>query len=268
MARQAAMLTGIAGVVVVALSAWVAATWVLQRAPMFPRPPAAPVSPATGRSDVEIIRLGPEGVEAWYLPARNVEGPAPALVFTHGNGELIDYWLEPFSSVPEWGVGVMLVEYPGYGRSGGQPSERSIGRVMAAAYDDLAARPEVDAGRIVAWGRSLGGAAACSLADQRDVAALILESTFTGVRPLARRFGIIGPLVRDPFDNLRVVEDFAGPVLVLHGEHDSIVPVAHGRALAQAAPAAELHVLPCGHNDCPLQGPLIRSWLERTALLP
>ena len=268
MARHAAMLTGIVGIVVVALSSWVAATWVLQRAALFPRPPAASVSPAANRADVEIISLGPDEVEAWYLPARNVEAPAPALVFTHGNGELIDYWLDPFSGVPDWGVGVLLVEYPGYGRSGGRPSERTIGRVMAEAYDQLAARPEVDAGRIIAWGRSLGGAAACSLADQRDVAALILESTFTGVRPLARRFGLIGPLVRDPFENLPILEEFTRAVLVLHGEHDPIVPVAHGRALAQAAAAAELHVLPCGHNDCPHQWPLIRSWLERQALLP
>ena len=268
MSRQVTMLTGFLGALAVAVVAWVGATWVLQRAALFPRPPAPSVSPATGRSDVEIIRLGPDGVEAWYLPARNVDAPAPAFVFTHGNGELIDHWLDAFADVPDWGIGALLVEYPGYGRSGGRPSEGSIARTMAAAYDHLALRPEVDAGRIVAWGRSLGGAAACSLVSQRDVAALILESTFTGVRPLARRFGLIGPLVRDPFYNLPIVEAFAGPVLVLHGEHDSIVPVAHGRALAQAAPAAELHVLPCGHNDCPLQWSLIRSFLEREALLP
>ncbi len=257
------MLTGFLGALAVAALAWVGATWVLQRAALFPRPPAPSVSPAAGRPDVEIIRLGPDEVEAWYLPARSVDGPSAALVFTHGNGELIDHWLDVFSEVPDWGIGVLLVEYPGYGRSGGRPSEESIARTMMAAYDHLAARPEVDAGRIVAWGRSLGGAAACSLVSQRDVAALILESTFTGVRPLARRFGLIGPLVRDPFDNLPIIEAFDGPVLVLHGEYDSIVPVAHGRALAQAAPDAEFHVLPCGHNDCPLQWPLIRSWLER-----
>ena len=268
MSRQVTMLTGFLGVLAVAALAWVGTTWVLQRAALFPRPPAPSVSPAAGRSDVEIIRLGSDEVEAWYLPARNVDGRAPALVFTHGNGELIDHWLDAFAGVPDWGIGVLLVEYPGYGRSGGRPSEGSIARIMTAAYDHLAARPEVDAGRIVAWGRSLGGAAACLLVSQRDVAALVLESTFTGVRPLARRFGLIGPLVRDPFDNLPIVEAFEGPVLVLHGEYDSIVPVAHGRALAQAAPDAEFHAIPCGHNDCPLQWPLIRSFLERSGLLP
>jgi len=261
------MLTGILGVVAVAAVAWVTMTWILQRSAMFPRPPAPVVSPATGRSDVEIVALGPDGVEAWYLPAQTVDGSAPAIVFTHGNGELIDYWLEPFSNLPEWGIGVLLVEYPGYGRSGGKPSEESIARTMAAAFDHLAARPDVAADRIIAWGRSLGGAAACALADQRDIAGLILESTFTGVRPLARRFGLIGPLVRDPFDNLAIVEMFEGPVLVLHGEHDSIIPVEHGRQLARAAPAAELHVLPCGHNDCPLQLSLVSSFLERNGLL-
>ncbi len=268
MSRKATMLTGLLGIVAVVVLAWIAATWILQRAILFPKPPAALLSQATGRGDLEVIWLDPDGVEAWYLPARNVDRSAPVLVFTHGNGELIDYWLEAFSGVPESGIGVLLVEYPGYGRSGGRPSERSIARTMAAAYDHLATRPEVDSNRIVAWGRSLGGAAACSLADQRDVAALILESTFTGVRPLARPFGLIGPLVRDPFENLPIVEAFEGPVLVLHGERDSIVPVAHGRALAQAALEAELHVLSCGHNDCLLPWPLIRSFLERQDLLP
>lgn len=268
MSRRATTLTGLLGIVAAVVVAWIASTWILQRAVLFPKPPAALVSPAVGRSDLEVVWLDPERVEAWYLPARNVDGPAPALLFTHGNGELIDYWLDAFSGASESGLAVMLVEYPGYGRSGGRPSERSIALTMAAAYDHLASRPDVDENRIVAWGRSLGGAAACSLADQREIAALILESTFTGVRPLARRFGLFGPLVRDPFDNLPVVETFEGPVLVLHGERDSIIPVAHGRALARAAREAELHIQPCGHNDCPFAWPLIQSFLERQDLLP
>ena len=226
------------------------------------------MSPVAARPHVETLRLGPDEVEAWLLPARGVEGQAPVLLFTHGNGELIDYWIDAFWRIPDRGVAVLLVEYPGYGRSGGTPSEASIARTMEAAYDAVADRPDIDATRISAWGRSLGGAAACALADRRELAALVLESTFTSVRPFARRFGIVGPLVRDPFDSLPILEAFEGPVLVLHGERDAVVPVAHGRALAEAAARADLQLLPCGHNDCPFQWPRVEAFLMREGLLP
>lgn len=265
-----------AGLLAAAILVWVAAAWSLQRSVLFPRPPAPTSSPADGRSDVEVVKLGGDGVEAWYLPPARPEngsgGGAPrtgtALIFTHGNGELIDYWLEPFERVREWGVGVLLVEYPGYGRSGGQPSEASILRAMTDAWDHLAARADVDPTRIIAWGRSLGGGAACSLAAERSIAALILESSFTSVGSLSRRYGLFGPLVRDPFDNLEAVTSFDGPVLVLHGERDAIIPSEHGRALAAAARDSELHLFPCGHNDCPTPWSTVREFLERRALLP
>jgi fermentation-respiration switch protein FrsA (DUF1100 family) len=71
------------------------------------------------------------------------------------------------------------------------------------------------------------------------------------VRALARElFGLPSWLVREPFDNLAAVREFAGPILLLHGEHDESIPLAHARALHEAAKDAELIVLPCGHNDC------------------
>ena len=126
----------------------------------------------------------------------------------------------------------------------------------------------LDPGRIVAYGRSIGGGAACQLAARRPVSALILESSFTSVRPFARGFGAPGFLVRDPFDNLAAVREWRGPLLLLHGGRDDIIPPGHSKALAAAAPQAELHLLPCGHNDCPRQWPLVRAFLERHGLLP
>jgi hypothetical protein len=125
---------------------------------------------------------------------------------------------------------------------------------MAAAYD-FAVRERGFAGRpIVGWGRSLGGGAICALARERSLAALVLESTFTSVIRMAQHAGIparFAPLlVRDPFDNLTLLRRFTGPVLLLHGERDEIVPPAEATALAAVAHAAELHWLPCGHNDC------------------
>jgi pimeloyl-ACP methyl ester carboxylesterase len=75
-------------------------------------------------------------------------------------------------------------------------------------------------------------------------------------------------LVRDPLDTLAAVGRFDGPVLVLHGEYDEIVPVDHGRALAAASARAQLHLLPCGHNDCPRPWPQVRRFLDGLDLLP
>ncbi len=255
-------------VVVGAIVVWIALAWTLQRRVLFPAPSAATLSPAESRSDVRVARVGPDRVEAWFPPPRADRTPAPAILFTHGNGERIDDWLAPFSALSRAGVGVLLVEYPGYGRSGGRPSERSIRAASVAAWDWLAAQPDVDPSRIVAWGRSLGGAAAAGLSRERAVAALVLESTFTGVRPLARRFGLVGPLVRDPLESLEPVAAFEGPVLVIHGADDALVPVEHGRALASAATSGALVVLPCGHNDCPFAWPRVREFLTERGLLP
>jgi len=253
-----------------ALLGYLGLAYAFQRSVLFPRPPRPQVSPAEGRPDVDVVWLGPDrAVEAWYLspPGAGSDRSTPVLVFTHGNGELIDYWLGEFEVVRGWGLGVLLVEYPGYGRSGGDPSEASIAQTMAAAYDYLASRPDVDPERIVAYGRSVGGGAAGALIRQRSVAALVLESSFTSVRRMARRHLLFGPFVRDPFDTLGAVGEFEGPVLVIHGRQDRLIPPAHGRTLAERAQNGEMVWLECGHNDCPRPWREVRGFLERQGIL-
>jgi fermentation-respiration switch protein FrsA (DUF1100 family) len=164
-------------------------------------------------------------------------------------------------------VAVLLVEYPGYGRSSGTPSERSLTATVEAAFDWARREPTVDAGRIIAYGRSVGGGAATALAGKRPVAAMILESTFTSVSVFARRFGALGLLVRDRFDNVAAVRRFTRPLLILHGEHDDVIPVAHGRALHAAQSASELYLMSCGHNDCERPWHVIERFLTRHRLL-
>ncbi|MGI9626212.1 MAG: alpha/beta hydrolase, partial [Longimicrobiales bacterium] len=183
---------------VIGLLGYLGLAFALQRSVLFPRPPRPDRVAAEGRTDVDVAWLGTERlVEAWYLaPVGFADaGPAPVIVFTHGNGELIDYWLDEFEALRAPGLGVLLVEYPGYGRSGGSPSESSITEAMTDAYDYLVSRADVDPTRIVAYGRSVGGGAAGALVRQRPVAALVLESSFTSVRRMARRHGLFGPLV-------------------------------------------------------------------------
>jgi len=261
-------LLGVAAIALAAIAAYWALLFFAQRWVLFPAPFAAG-GVQTDELGIERTWLEQPGLraEAWLLPARRASGSAPLLLFAHGNGELIDHWAREFETAREWGLAVLLVEYPGYGRSAGAPSEDSITRAFVAAYDWAVSQPGVDGRRVVGWGRSLGGGAICALARQRPLAALVLESTFTSVRAMAARFGLPGFLVRDPFDNRSVVAAFGGPMLFLHGEHDEVIAPTHGRQLHAAAPASELFVLPCGHNDCPRPWAVVGRFLTRHDLL-
>lgn len=204
-------------------------------------------------------------VEAWFHRAesRRGEGPRPLVVFFHGNAEAIDDWLLALQPIRGAGYHLLLVEYPGYVRSGGAPSQESLSAAAVAAYDRAVARDDVDGERVVAWGRSLGGGVACALAAERPIAALMLHSTFTSIRPFAAGLGLPGVLVRDPFDNLAVVSSFEGPVQVWHGNEDRTVPMAHGAALAEAAgERGHFEERRCGHNDCVLEWEPLLAWLR------
>lgn len=228
----------------------------MQRHILFPRPqPGAFGNGGPLPAELEKVQIATDfgAVEAWFLPA--VTGgpsrPAPAIIFGHGNGELIDFWVSTLQPFTRLGAGLLLVEYPGYGRSKGRPSQKSITAAFVNAYDWLVQRPDVDPARVVGLGRSLGGGAVCQLAARRPLAAMVLMSTFTGTRAFAKKFLAPPLIIRDPFDNLAVVSRYPQPVLIIHGRRDEIIPFAHARRLAAAAPRASLTAYDCGHNDCP-----------------
>ncbi len=253
--------------------------FVAQRSILFPRhliaAPAALLDIPGGEQVWLETSVGK--VEAWYLPPLdNHDGetprPAPLLILAHGNGDLIDTWPPAVAALRRMGVGVLLVEYPGYGRSQGSPSQAAIGEAFLLAYDTLAQHPQVDPARIVLFGHSVGGGAVADLAAARPSAALILFSTFTSVRAMATPLGLPGFAARDPFDTLAVVRSYPHPILILHGKHDRTIPYSHGVALHAAAPQGELVSLECGHNGCIddwdafWQG--LRPFLMRAGILP
>lgn len=243
--------------------ATLAAVYYLQRLGTFPAPPAAAQQPqARELSGGEAIWLDIDGqrVETWLLPGATA-APAPLLMYAHGNGELIDFWAGEFAPIRAAGIHVLLVEYPGYGRSGGKPSEHSITATLVAAYDRVAGDPRVDARRILGHGRSLGGGAMAQLAARRPLAALILESSFTSLEEIIRSYHVPGWLVLNRFNTRAVLATFRAPVLVLHGKHDDSIPVGHAQALAAAAHKVQLHLLDCGHNNCPRQWELVLGFL-------
>jgi len=239
----------------------------MQRRFMYPAPAISGFDSIPPESAQQVWLEGTAGsTEAWLLPPLTKSEPHPLLIFGHGNAELIEYWPEAFDEPRRWGIAVLLVEYPGYGPSKGSPSEESIGVTFRAAYDWAIEQDDVDANRIIGYGRSLGGGAVAGLSRDRNLAAMILESTFTSTRPFANRMGAPGFLVRDLFDNVAAVKAYKGPLIVLHGSHDEIIPVEHGIRLANAG-GVTLNELPCGHNDCPPTWPLIRPFLIESQIV-
>ena len=235
------------------VAGYLALLFVMQRSMLFPAPADVPRHPPPQVEEVR-VPYGDGEAYALYLAPATPGPPAPVLMFMHGNGELADYWCDEFEIARRAGLSVLLVEYPGYGRAPGAPSERSITESAIALYDWAANDPRVDPKRIVAFGRSLGGGAAVRIAINRPVAALILESAFTSVGDFAARFLAPAMLIRDPFDNRASLARYRGPLLVMHGRHDTIVPFAHGTELAAIVPGATFVELNCGHNDC------VRDW--------
>lgn len=242
---------------------WAAALFVMQRSMMFPG--ASLATSATDRSSpqgVESVPIPFSGgtVEGWFV-GTSASAPSPAIIFAHGNAEIIDYGLRDALAFSGLGAAVLLVEYPGYRRSDGSPSRESIGEVFLAAYDWLANRSDVDGRRIAGFGRSLGSGAIGDLSRQRPLKALVLQSPFASVAHFARQYRVPSFLIRDDFDNVAAVSDFAGPVLLIHGVDDAIIPFAHSEQLAAISPDVELVPLDCSHNDCP------PDWAEFLAVL-
>jgi uncharacterized protein len=177
----------------------------------------------------------------------------PTILFFYGNAMCLADSFELFREFRRLGANVMIVEFPGYGMSGGKASEKSLYAAADAAYEHLLHRPDVDPNKIVAAGWSLGAAVATDLAAHRPVAALATFSAFTSMTDMGRLRAWCLPtslLLRSRFDNLSKISTIACPIFNAHGTHDTIVPFAMSRKLIAAAkgPVTSLEI-DSDHND-------------------
>lgn len=255
--RKCRMLWTALWTILVLLLAWWTLLYFAQTWMLFPRQMTGPgrASPPAFVTETWTVEV----VEAWFAPAPGASpsSPMPAVVFFHGNAELIDWQDDVVEAYHAMRVSVLLPEYRGYGRSAGTPSQAGIHADAIRFYDMLAARPEVDASRIVLHGRSIGGAIAADLSRARTPAALVGVSLFDSIPAMSRYYLAPGFLAKHPFRNNRALAAATFPVLLFHGTRDEVVPITRGRALRDRL--SHLHAFEwveydCGHNDFPGPG--------------
>ena len=215
-------------------------------------PPDAEVAPP-GVEDCTIRTADGLDINAWWLPPAEAE-TGPVLLWFHGNAGNLTHRAENLALLGRGGLGVLAVDYRGYGKSQGRPSERGLYLDGEAAYRHLVSERGVAPGRIVCFGRSLGTAVALHVALKEPVGGLILESPLSSARAMARRMIPLLPVwlfIRSNFDNERRIRDLRVPLLVLHGDRDEIIPFEQGRAVFEAAaePKEFYAIQGAGHND-------------------
>jgi fermentation-respiration switch protein FrsA (DUF1100 family) len=259
-ARAMTWLIAIAGIYL----ALCAAAFFLQRQFLY-FPMGVPPAPAeAGLKDFAAAPL--ETADGLRLAAWWKSPPgesAPVVVLFHGNAGSIADRVFKAEALAQAGFGVLLVEYRGYGGNPGRPSETGFYEDARAAARFLETRG-IARRRWVLYGESIGAGPAVQLAQELAASGtgtaggVVLEAAFTSTADIAAGLYWFLPmrlLIRDRFDNLGKIASIGAPLLIVHGEHDEIVPVAHARRLHATArePKALKIIANAGHND--LWGP-------------
>ena len=218
--------------------ALIGALFLFQRRLLFRPGPSRPELGDLGLLGVcEVVVRTRDGLAlvSWYRPPPSGR---PVILYFHGNGGHIGYRAERLRRFADAGLGVLLLEYRGYGGNPGTPCERGLYADAEAAIEFLE-RQEIAPDRLVLWGESLGAAVAVDLAARREAAAVVLEAPFTSIAAVAQLHYPYVPaamLMRDRFDALSRIGRIRSPLLVMHGGRDRVVPIRFGRALLDAAP--------------------------------
>jgi len=209
--------------------------------------PAAAGLPAA--QEVVLDTADGERVIVWHVPPH---GEKPVIVYFHGNGAALRSRAERFRSLTADGTGLLALSYRGYGGSSGSPTEAGLLADAAAAYAFAMAR--YPAARLAVWGESLGTGVAIGLAAEKPIGYLVLETPFTSTADVAAQsywFAPVRLLMKDQYRSDLRIGKVTAPVLVLHGDRDTIVPFAMGERLYALvnAPKRFVRFRGLGHNE-------------------
>lgn len=211
---------------------------------------ATPEEVGLAYEPVTIVTEDGVSLDGWFIPARQSRG---VLLFFHGNAGNISHRFDSLKIFNELGLATLILDYRGYGRSQGRPSEEGTYHDANAAWRYLTEQRRIAGEDIVLFGRSLGAAIAAYLATKHTPRALIIESAFTSVPDIAAEVYPFLParwLARFHYNTKAHLRSVSCPVLVVHSRDDDIIPFAHGRRLFTAAnePKQFLEIRG-GHND-------------------
>jgi fermentation-respiration switch protein FrsA (DUF1100 family) len=195
-------------------------------------------------------------ITAWYVAPQDGK---PVIVYFHGNGGALRYSVPRFRKLIGAGIGLVALEYRGYGGNGGSPSERGLIADGEAAYAFAAARYPVK--QIVLWGQSLGSGVAVAVAAEKPVGRVILEAPFTSAAAVAELrywYMPVRLLMKDQFRSDRRIGKVKAPILILHGVRDKVVPFWMGERLFELAnkPKYIVRFLDGGHDNLDANGAL------------
>jgi uncharacterized protein len=201
--------------------------------------------------DIAVVAEDNVKLHGWFVRS---EGASRTIMIFHGNGGNIGDRVSWVRLLHDLGVHVFIFDYRGYGKSEGKPFEEGLYRDARAVYNWWVRERRPRGERLIIFGESLGGAVAVHLAARVPAAGLILQSTFTSARDMAKTMfpiGLLLPLTGVRFDSEKEIARVACPKLMIHGTRDEIVPFRLGNRLHDVAPHPKLFypVPEAGHND-------------------
>jgi len=187
-------------------------------------------------------------LDAWWVPA---EGACATVLLSHGNGGNLSNRIAKLKILHDLGLNVFMYDYRGYGESEGVPSITGVSYDAQAAYDYLVKDRKIPAANVIDYGESLGGAVAAHLAATSQVGALILDSSFTSVKDMAKLLlPILADEVQPGLDTLSDLKNIKAPILILHSSDDNVVPYVQGQRLFAAASEPKQFIKLSGtHNE-------------------
>jgi fermentation-respiration switch protein FrsA (DUF1100 family) len=227
-----------------------AAAWLGQdRLIFFPQPGVSTAPLPVEAKPLEIIATDGTRLRGWMRSATAI--PAPIVLYFGGNAEEVSGTLADPRWPRDWAI--VAINYRGYGTSEGAPGESELVADARVIYDTIAARPDVDARRIVVLGRSLGTGVAVKLAASRPLAGAILVSPFDSLVQIGRThypWLPVSLLLRHRFDSEVDARRIQVPLLAIVADRDSIIPRERSQALydAWAGPKAWRIVVATDHN--------------------
>ena len=257
------ILTALSWIAAIGLCVYVGITatiYFAQRSLMY-FPETIHTTPATvGFAEAEEVSLTASdgaAILAWHVPPRDGK---PVVVYFHGNGGALKYRVARFRKLIADGIGLVALEYRGYGGLSGSPSEQGLIADAEAAYAFAAAHYSTS--QIVLWGESLGTGVAVALASEKPVGRVILEAPFTSTAAVAKKqywYMPVGLLMKDQFRSDERINKVTAPLLILHGFKDHVVPFAMGEKMFALAnkPKHIVKFLDGDHEDLDNNGALI-----------